>query len=260
MNYSDLIIFIMEILGTVSFASSGAMLGIRRKMDFFGVNVLGITTAVGGGMIRDLILGITPPAMFQNSVYAMAAIITSTVLFIVVYFVKRWGLFSAPQAEAPEDLTGSPSPKRRSRDSPEHSRESRNPLGGYLNERAFSQSFIRWYDRVMLFCDTVGLGIFTVMGSYAAVRAGYGENHFLVIFVGVLTGVGGGVVRDMMAGTMPYIFLKHVYAVASLAGALLYSYLYPHMDNLTSMMIGASAVIAIRFLAAYYRWNLPRVN
>lgn len=252
MNYSDLIIFIMEILGTVSFASSGAMLGIRRKMDFFGVNVLGITTAVGGGMIRDLILGITPPAMFQNSVYAMAAIITSTILFIVVYFVKRWGIFSAPQGEAPEDFSGEESLKQHSHSSLGSRREFRNAL--------FSQSFVRWYDRVMLFCDTVGLGIFTVMGSYAAVRSGYGENHFLVIFVGVLTGVGGGVVRDIMAGTMPYIFLKHVYAVASLVGALLYSYLYPHMDNLTSMMIGASVVIAIRFLAAYYRWNLPRVN
>lgn len=251
MNYSDLIIFIMEILGTVAFASSGAMLGIRRKMDLFGVNVLGITTAVGGGMIRDLILGITPPAMFQNSVYAAAAIITSTVLFTVVYLVKRWGFFSAPRDIPEEERSSRPA---------QWQRHELRGLGGYLHEQTFSRSFIRWYDRVMLFCDTVGLGIFTVMGSYAAVRAGYGGNHFLVIFVGVLTGVGGGVVRDMMAGTMPYIFLKHVYAVASLAGALLYSYLHPHMDNLSSMMIGAAAVIAIRFLAAYYRWNLPRAS
>ena len=81
MEYSDLMIFIMEMLGTVAFASSGAMLGIERKMDIFGVNVLGVTTAVGGGIIRDLILGINPPVTFLHAVYALAAVITSTLLF-----------------------------------------------------------------------------------------------------------------------------------------------------------------------------------
>ncbi|MFR3322063.1 MAG: TRIC cation channel family protein [Lachnospiraceae bacterium] len=57
----------------------------------------------------------------------------------------------------------------------------------------------------MLICDTIGLGIFTVVGSSAAIDAGYGDNRFLIVFVGVLTGVGGGMIRDMMAGTMPYI-------------------------------------------------------
>ena len=69
MNYSDFVIFIMEMMGTVAFAASGAMLGIRKKMDLFGVCVLGVTTAVGGGAIRDLILGITPPGMFRRPVY-----------------------------------------------------------------------------------------------------------------------------------------------------------------------------------------------
>ena len=57
MNYSDSILFVMEIIGTIAFASSGAMLAVRKRMDLFGVCVLGVTTAVGGGMIRDLILG-----------------------------------------------------------------------------------------------------------------------------------------------------------------------------------------------------------
>lgn len=159
MEYSDLMIFIMEMLGTVAFASSGAMLGIERKMDIFGVNVLGVTTAVGGGIIRDLILGINPPVTFLHAVYAFAAVITSTLLFLAVY----------------------------------------------IRNQVFSGNIARWYDRIMLLCDTIGLGIFTVVGSYAAVAAGYQDNHFLVVFVGVITGVGGGVIRDMMAGTMPYI-------------------------------------------------------
>ena len=68
------------------------MLGIERKMDLFGVNVLGVTTAVGGGMIRDLILGITPPVMFQDASYALAAVATSTILFFIAYI--RQQLFS----------------------------------------------------------------------------------------------------------------------------------------------------------------------
>lgn len=214
MDYSDWMIYIMEMLGTVAFASSGAMLGIERKMDIFGVNVLGITTAVGGGMIRDLILGVNPPVMFQHSSYAMAAIVTSTVLFLIVY----------------------------------------------IRAQFFSGSIAVWYDRIMLFCDTIGLGIFTVVGSYAAVSAGYEENRFLIVFVGVLTGVGGGMIRDMMAGITPFIFVKHVYAVASLAGALLFIVLYPRCGRLESMMLGAAAVMALRLLAAHYRWNLPRVR
>lgn len=214
MNYSDILIYIMEMLGSVAFASSGAMLGIERKMDLFGVNVLGVTTAAGGGMIRDLILGITPPVMFQDASYALAAVATSTILFFIVY----------------------------------------------IRQQLFSGSLAVWYDRIMLICDTIGLGIFTVVGSSAAIDAGYGDNRFLIVFVGVLTGVGGGMIRDMMAGTMPYIFVKHIYAVASLAGGLLFALIYPYLPRLGSMMTGAVFVMLLRYFAARYRWNLPRIR
>lgn len=214
MNYSEYVIFIMEILGTVSFASSGAMLAIQRQMDVFGVAILGVTTAVGGGLIRDLILGLNPPSMFRNSQYTFVAIITSLLLFAVMY----------------------------------------------LRRQIFSGSFMIWYDKLMMVCDTVGLGIFTVVGMNTAIEAGYGDNHFLLVFVGVLTGVGGGMMRDIMAGTMPYIFVKHVYAVASLAGALTFLFFYQNVPKIAGMLMGAGTVIVIRFLAAHYRWNLPRIR
>ena len=66
----DTFIFVLEIIGTVAFASSGAMTAIEKKMDIFGVNVLGATTAVGGGMMRDIILGVTPPAAFSQPIYS----------------------------------------------------------------------------------------------------------------------------------------------------------------------------------------------
>ena len=75
-------ILVLELLGTLAFAASGAMTGIRKNMDIFGVCILGLTTAVGGGVIRDLILGNTPPATFQNPIYAAVAVATSLVLFL----------------------------------------------------------------------------------------------------------------------------------------------------------------------------------
>ena len=64
----DTFTFILEIIGTIAFASSGAMIAIEKKMDIFGVNILGATTAVGGGMMRDIILGVTPPAAFSKQI------------------------------------------------------------------------------------------------------------------------------------------------------------------------------------------------
>ena len=90
MTYTELFIFILEIVGTIAFASSGAMTGIRKNMDIFGVNVLGITTAVGGGCVRDLLLGIHPPKMFQNFAYVGTAILTSCLLFLLFYLKKEW--------------------------------------------------------------------------------------------------------------------------------------------------------------------------
>ena len=78
----DLFILIVELIGTMAFAASGALTGIKKNMDIFGVCILALTTAVGGGVIRDLILGSTPPATFRDHVYATVAIVTALVLFL----------------------------------------------------------------------------------------------------------------------------------------------------------------------------------
>lgn len=204
----------MEMVGTVAFAASGAMTAIQKKMDLFGVNVLGVTTAVGGGLIRDLILGMSPPVMFRSPSYALAAVVTSTLLFVISY-MRAPAVHTDRHAKIREGL--------------------------------------------LLIGDTIGLGIFTVVGSHTAVLAGYGENRFLLVFVGVMTGVGGGMVRDVLAGNTPYILVKHVYAVASLAGGIVYVLLLPYLGGLPCMMAGAAVVMAIRFLAVRYHWNLPRI-
>lgn len=212
-DYSELIIFMMEIVGTIAFASSGAMLAMQKNMDLFGICVLGVVTSVGGGVIRDLILGYTPPNMFRMPVYTIVALVVSILLFVLLYM--RQNLLQGKIAVV--------------------------------------------YDKIMTFFDAIGLGIFTVVGVNTARSLGYDQN-FLLIFVGVITGVGGGLLRDVVAQEKPYILTKHIYACASIAGALVCVYSGSRIGNLVSMTAGAAVVIVVRLLAMHYRWNLPRIQ
>ena len=115
------------------------------------------------------------------------------------------------------------------------------------------------YEKWMNVMDAIGLGAFTVIGINTALGVGY-DSIFLLIFVGVITGIGGGMIRDVMAGNMPFVFVKHVYACASIAGAILCLILRSFIGNSASMIIAAVLVVVIRLLAAHYRWNLPRVQ
>ena len=202
-------LLILELIGTVAFAISGAMTGLAKKMDIFGVVILGLTTAVGGGVIRDLVLGLTPPAMFTNPIYAAVAAIVSVIVFLPA--VRRC-------------LTA-------------HSRIS---------------------DLVMLVMDSLGLGVFTVVGIQRAYTATEHRGMFLLVFVGVVTGVGGGLMRDVMAGNTPYIFVKHVYASASIVGAILCAALWVPLGATAAMILGASVILIVRLLAAHYHWSLPK--
>ncbi len=205
------IFFAIEIIGTIAFASSGAMAAIKKELDLLGVVVLGVTTAVGGGMLRDIILGIVPPSLFLNPVYVFTAFMTVMILFLVVR----------------------------------------------LNQRILESSYITVYEKTMNIFDAVGLAAFTVTGIDTAALAGYGEYRFLSVFLGVLTGVGGGALRDIMAGQTPYILRKHVYACASLAGALCYVFLAERISGDSALIISALLIILVRILATRYCWNLP---
>ena len=171
----DILIFAFEIIGTVAFSVSGAMTGLKKNMDIFGVMILGVVTAIGGGVTRDLILGITPPGTFGHPVYAIVATVTAIITFLPA--IRR--LLTSNQ---------------------------------------------HVHDFVLLILDSLGLGVFTVVGIQTAYSVSTGRGAFLVVFVGVITGVGGGVLRDVLAGEKPYIFVKHIYACASIVGAVFYVY------------------------------------
>lgn len=206
------VFFIVEIIGTIAFACSGAMVAIRKNLDLLGIVVLGVITAVGGGMTRDLLIGNTPPALFVNPVYVLAAFLSVMVLFLVVRF------------------------------------------------RQISMAMLEsvTYERAMNLLDAIGLGAFTVVGIDTAIAHGFGDYHFLMIFLGVITGVGGGILRDIMAGETPAVLKKHIYACASLAGAVSYVWLLDVMRAEVAVVISALLVVVIRVLARHYKWNLPR--
>ena len=115
------------------------------------------------------------------------------------------------------------------------------------------------YEKLMLVLDAIGLGIFTVAGVSTGMDMGYEDNLFLLLFLGVITGVGGGVLRDVLATQKPYILVRHVYACASLSGALLCALLWP-LGSIPAMWIGAATVLTIRILALIFHWNLPRIT
>ena len=207
----DVGILILQLIGTVSFAVSSAMTAMRKGMDVLGVTVLGLTTAVGGGILRDLLLGRTPPAIFSDPLTVALAAVSAILVFI-------------------------PAVRRQLGKTP------------------------RVYELTMRLTDALGLGIFTVIGAQVACEALGHANWFTIAFLGTVTGVGGGVVRDVLSGDLPYIFRKHIYALASLAGALTWVAIQRLWGDRLAMLIGASLVVVIRLLAAHFRWSLPRAN
>ena len=107
--------------------------------------------------------------------------------------------------------------------------------------------------------DAVGLGGFTIVAVVNSYEL-FPDNIFLMVFVGCVSGCGGGVLRDIFAGDIPFIFRKHIYASASIAGALLCALLLPSLGSIGAMIFGLVLVVIIRFLAAYFRLNLPRMH
>ncbi len=203
--------YLLEMVGVAAAAFSGATTGIKRGMDYFGVCILGITAACGGGLIRDVILGRLPPVMFRDGRYALCAIIVAIIAIIL----------ASKRVKALES---------------------------------------RGFERVMLVADSIGLGVFTVIGVQAAISEGYGENLFFSSFLGVMTGVGGGSLCDVLTGHTPSIFVKHIYATASVVGAVICALLRDVGNGSPALVLGCVVVILIRLVAARYRLNMPRVT
>ena len=214
MGITEISLIVLEIIGTIAFSISGAFCAIKARLDLFGVIFLGTVTSVGGGIIRDLMIGHTPPRIFSNYPVLIVAFVTSVIAFIVACILRR----------------------------------------------KFDGISLK-VDKINNIFDAIGLGTVTVIGTEIAFTEGVSSNPLLAIFLGVVTAVGGGVIRDIIASSTPYIFKKHIYAVASLVGAVAYYVIRLFTTEIwIPSLVGLALVIVIRLLATHYRWSLPKAH
>lgn len=199
-----------EISGTIAFAISGALVGIARRMDIFGVFVLALCTAIGGGVVRDILVGSIPPNSFQTALYITLATSVVCVLF-VMYRKEEW------------------------RDS-------------------ITQRFKLIYQ----IADTMGLASFTVSGTTIGYSL-YPSLGLFCILLGLITAIGGGILRDVLARRIPSVLREEVYALPSLVGGCVYYDLavlgHVYAASYTAFIL----VCIIRYLAIRYQWSLPKM-
>ena len=200
----DSFVSILDYLGTIAFAVTGASKAISHKADVFGIIVLATVVGVGGGVIRDVIFGRFPTA-FSDPIYVVLTTITGVLMFFLFTKMKK-----------------------------------------QMN--------------VWLIFDAVGLGVFSILGASIAYQI-VGLNFLPMLFGGMITAIGGGILRDVFVREIPIVFVKEVYAIASIIGIVVfYTMLFFAVEIHLASIIGIVVVTGIRLLAMKYNWNLPKVR
>ena len=203
MGWLQQLFFGIEILGILAFTISGALVAIERELDLFGVFVLAATTSLGGGILRDLLLGRTPPVTFQDPTFVLVSFF-GTLIFL---FITRIA-------------------------------------ANFFNH--LKHSTFRFL--INLF-DAMGLGVFCIIGMNAAFEAGHSKNMFLSIFTGVITGIGGGILRDVLVNRTPVVLRRESYALAAIIGCSAYSVLWIFIPESIAMLLSAGLIISIRMIS-----------
>ena len=195
------LLLVLDLAGTFVFAISGAMLGVRRRLDVFGILVLSFVASSAGGIARDLLIGAVPPAAISDWRYLAVALAAGLLTF-------------------------------------------------------FSSSLIARGRTAILIFDAAGLALFAVAGTQKALTSGL--NPLMAALLGMLTGIGGGIVRDLLVARTPAVLRSDLYAVAALSGAALV--VVGHGLNwpmVPTTIAGAGVCFGLRLLAIRYGWNLP---
>ncbi|WP_367649180.1 trimeric intracellular cation channel family protein [Aeromicrobium stalagmiti] len=197
---SDTLLLILDLAGIAVFASTGALVGVRKELDVFGVAVLALITGLGGGVVRDVLIGAVPPAALDDWRYLVVPFVTSIVVFMF------------------------------------------HPTFGRL-------------EREIMLLDALGLALFCVTGAVAAEEAGL--NVLAASALGMLTGIGGGMMRDVASGRVPVVFRGELYATPAFAGALVASVVH-HQDWSQWWYVLAGGICLVwRVLALQRGWSAP---
>ncbi len=194
----DTVMQLLDLVGTAVFAITGALAAGRKRMDIFGVVVLGCVTALGGGTLRDVILGVRPVFWISDTGYLAVAAIAATGTFVLA---RRWKLPAT----------------------------------------------------ALLYADAVGLAVFTVIGF----QRGFLATHMysIAIVMGMTTGVAGGIIRDVLAGEIPLILRREIYASASLCGAAAFG-LLSHFNLARPFTVAVAILTTLLIRLAALHWNL----
>jgi uncharacterized membrane protein YeiH len=199
-----ILLMVLDLGGTFVFALSGGMMGVKYRLDIFGVMVLAFAAGNVGGITRDLLIGATPPAAIDDWKYLGVSVLAGLITFI-------------------------------------------------------------WYpitDRLrtdVLLLDAVGLAFFAVAGAEKALM--YGLNPLMAALLGMLTGIGGGMLRDILANEIPAVLKSDFYALAALAGAGAVVIGHQlHLPAVATTVAGGGLCFALRFMAIRYNWHLPKAR
>jgi uncharacterized membrane protein YeiH len=195
------LLLVVDLAGTFVFALSGALAGVKRELDLFGVLVLSFAAANSGGIARDVLIGSVPPSAVSDWRYLGVSLAAGLITFY------------------------------------------------------FATAIVRLWNPVLLF-DAAGLALFAVAGARKALD--YGLDPLMAMALGMLTGIGGGIVRDVLLTEIPTVLRSELYAVAALAGAGVV--VGGHMLGLPVVPValaGMAFCFGLRVLAIRYGWQLP---
>ncbi|MFN3725478.1 MAG: trimeric intracellular cation channel family protein [Allosphingosinicella sp.] len=196
------LVLTLDLCGTFAFAISGAMAGVRQRLDMYGVLVLAFVTATFGGIGRDLLIGAVPPAALVNWLYLAVSMVAGLIAFCWCGLIEKL----------------------------------RNPV------------------RML---DAAGLAFFCVAGAEKALA--FGLSPVMAALLGMLTGVGGGMIRDVLLAEIPAVLRRDLYAVAALLGAgIVVGGDLLGFPTVLTAIAGGAACFALRMVAIRRGWSLPR--
>lgn len=193
-----MLITTLDLVGTFAFAITGCFKAIKHELDILGLAILGLMTGIGGGIVRDVILGVPPVALTTNLYFSVCMLAAVVSYFSHKYIAERWN--------------------------------------------------------VILLVDAVGLGMFTAIGCSRA--AGHGYGFFGVVAIGVITAIGGGIIRDILVREVSDVLTSGFYATASILGAAVYFFIHKvqlFQSNPTLLMLVTAAIIVAARLIALKR-------
>ncbi|MFD0637528.1 trimeric intracellular cation channel family protein [Catenulispora yoronensis] len=212
---------LLDLLGVFAAAVAGAFAGLRRGLDLVGILVIAVASSLGGGMIRDALMGATPVAAIADWRYFATALGATTA---VLLFTSR-RMSDSKLRSAMEEVRG----------------------------RAVR------FDRIAVVADALTLGLFAVSGTLKALD--YHLPVFQAALLGTVTATGGGVVRDVLVNEVPLVLQRELYAVPAFLGGLLFAMMQRHgfvVQGYLASVVAISLTTAVRLVAVWRDWHAPR--